>query len=76
MLLGFVSACYLGVPYKVHTLDMTESIVEHYKVGQQLPNGLEKARSLAIYGGYEFIEVYIDCCRCISSNGTVSVVKC
>lgn len=75
VLLGFVSKCYLGHPYEVHTLDMTGQIIEHYKAGQILPGGLEKARSIALRGGYDFIEVYIDCCRCISSNGTVSVVS-
>ncbi len=75
VLLGFVSICYLGKPYEVHTLDMTGQIIEHYKAGQTLPGGLEKARSIAIRGGYDFIEVYVDCCRCISSNGSVSVIS-
>lgn len=76
ILLGFVSICYLGKPYEVHTLDMTGEIIEHYKGGQTLLGGLEKARSIALRGGYEFIEVYVDCCRCINSNGSVSVVSC
>ena len=75
MLLGYVSICYLGKPYEVHTLDMTGSIIEHYKAGQTQPGGLEKARSIAMRGGYEFIEVYVDCCRCVSSNGRVSVIS-
>jgi hypothetical protein len=54
---------------------MTGEIIEHYKIGQTLPNGLEKARALALRGGYEFIEVYVDCCRCVSANGSVSVVN-
>lgn len=74
VLLGYVSQCYLGDPYEVHTVDMTGQIIEHYKKGEVLPDGLEKARSLALRGGYDFIEVYIDCCRCISSTGAVSVV--
>lgn len=76
ILLGFVSICYLGKPYEVHTLDMTGQIIEHYKAGQTLPGGLEKARSIALRGGYAFIEVYVDCCRCVSSNGAVSVISC
>ena len=76
ILLGFVSICYLGAPYEVHTLDMTGQIIEHYKAGHPLPNGLEKARAIAIRGGYDFIEVYVDCCRCISSTGAVSVISC
>ncbi|MCD7754805.1 MAG: hypothetical protein LUJ09_00475 [Firmicutes bacterium] len=75
VLLGFVSICHLGEPYEVHTLDLTGKIIEHYKSGQALPGGLEKARSIALCGGYDFIEVYVDCCRCISSNGSVSVVS-
>lgn len=74
MMLGIVSICHLGKPYEVHTLDITGQIIEHYKSGQVLPGGLEKARSIALRGGYDFIEVYIDCCRAISTNGTVSVI--
>ena len=76
VLLGYVSICYLGRPYEVHTLDIAGGIIEHYKSGQTLPNGMEKARSLAMRGGYDFIEVYVDCCRAVSSNGTVSVISC
>ena len=75
IMLGIVSKCYLGNPYEVHTLDITGSIIEHYKIGHVLPGGLEKARSIAIRGGYEFIEVYVDCCRAVSSNGSVSVIN-
>ena len=76
VLLGFVSICYLGKPYEVHTLDMSGQIIEHYQSGQMLPNGMEKARSIALRGGYDFIEVYIDCCRAVSSSGAVSVIPC
>ena len=74
IMLGVVSICYLGKPYEVHTLDITGQIIEHYKSGQVLPSGLERARSIAMRGGYDFIEVYTDCCRAISANGTVSVI--
>lgn len=76
ILLGFVSICYLGKPYEVHTLDVSGGIINHYKTGQTLPNGLEKARGIAMRGGYDFIEVYVDCCRAVSANGTVSVISC
>ncbi len=76
VLLGYVSRCYLGHPYEVHTVDLTGDIVEHYKGGQTLPNGMEKARSIAIRGNYDFIEVYSDCCRAISPNGDVAVIPC
>ena len=48
ILLGYVSICHLGKPYEVHTLDIVGGIIEHYKTGQSLPNGLEKARSIAM----------------------------
>lgn len=76
ILLGYVAICYLGKPYEVHTLDITGGIIEHYKAGHPLPNGLEKARNIAMRGGYDFIEVYVDCCRAISSTGAVSVISC
>lgn len=76
ILLGYVAVCYLGKPYEVHTLDITGGIIEHYKAGQTLPNGLEKARSIAMRGGYDFIEVYVDCCRAISASGAVAVISC
>ncbi|WP_461873831.1 hypothetical protein [Fusicatenibacter sp.] len=75
IMLGIVSICHLGEPYEVHTLDITGQIIEHYKRGQVLPGGLEKARSIALRGGYDFIEVYTDCCRAISASGTVSVIS-
>lgn len=65
-----------GHPYEVHTLDFTNGIIEHYQEGQTLPDGLEKARGIAMRGGYAFIEVYADCCRAVSANGTVSVIPC
>ncbi len=74
VLLGYVAVCYLGKPYEVHTLDITGEIIQHFKHGEILPGGLEKARSIAMHGNYDFIEVYSDCCRCVTSNGMVSVV--
>lgn len=76
ILLGYVAICYLGKPYEVHTLDMSGEIIEHYTSGQKLPGGLEKARAIAMRGGYEFIEVYVDCCRAIGAGGIVSVIPC
>ena len=75
ILLGFVAKCYLGAPYEAHTLDLVGEIIEHYKRGETLPGGFDKAKSIALHGGYDFIEVYTDCCRAISSNGSVSVIK-
>ena len=73
-LIGIVALCYLGEPYEVHTLDLTNNIVEHYERGQSLPQGMERARGLVLHGNYEYIEVYNDCCRAISTNGDVSVI--
>lgn len=75
ILLGIVSKCYLGDDYEVHSLDAAGGIIEHFRQGQQMPDGMEKARSIAMRGGYEFIEVYVDCCRAVSSNGAVSVIR-
>ena len=75
VMLGIVSKCYLGDNYEVHTLDIGGDIIEHFRQGQTLNGGMEKARGIAIRGGYEFIEVYVDCCRAVSSTGSVSVVK-
>ena len=74
VLLGIISKCYLGYPYEVHILDMEQNIVEHYKINEKLPAGMEKARNLALNQGYKFIEVYNDCCRAVSRNGQVSVI--
>ncbi len=75
LFLGTVSKCYLGEPYEVHTLDFAREIIEHFKGGETLPTGMEKARSLALHGGYAFVDVYTDCCRAVSMDGSVSVVK-
>lgn len=75
ILLGIVSKCYLGENYEVHSLDINGEIIEHFCQGQTLNCGMEKARSIAMHGGYEFIEVYVDCCRAVSSNGSVSVIR-
>lgn len=74
MLLGYVSKCFLGKPYEVHIIDLSGEIIEHYKQGQSLPGAFEKARSIALYGNYEFVEVYTDCCRAVSADGSVSVI--
>ena len=74
-LAGIVSICYLGEPYEVHTLDFADCIIEHYKSGEALPNGMEKARGIAMHGGYEYIEVYSDRCCAVGEDGTVSVIK-
>ena len=70
-----LAKCYLGFPYEVHTLNFAlSSIIEHYKKGQTLPDGMEKARGIAARGVYEYIEVYKDYCCAVSSDGTVSII--
>lgn len=76
IMLGIVSVCYLGRPYEVHSLTIAGSIIQHFKQGEPMPNGLDRARNIAIRGGYDFIEVYTDCCRAVSADGTVSVISC
>ncbi len=76
IMLGIVSVCYLGRPYEVHSLDILGNIIQHFKQGEPMPNGLDRARGIAMRGGYDFIEVYTDCCRAVSSDGTVSVISC
>lgn len=72
---GYVAKCYLGKPYEVHSLDRSGSIINHYKAGQTLPNGMERARGLAEHGGYAFIEVYSDKLIAVAANGDISLVK-
>lgn len=72
---GYVAKCYLGKPYEVHSLDRAGSIISHYKAGQTLPNGMERARGLAEHGGYAFIEVYSDKLIAVAVNGDISLVK-
>lgn len=73
--IGIIAKCYLGEPYEVHTLDVTGSIIEHYKKHQGLPNGFERARGLAAKGQYAFIEVYHNALRAVSDDGTVATIK-
>ncbi|MDF2925396.1 MAG: hypothetical protein K0R57_4310 [Paenibacillaceae bacterium] len=73
--IGLVAKCNLGFPYEVHTLDIVGDIVDHYKKGRTLPDGLEKARILAQHPSYAFIEVYTNCICAVSDDGTVSYTR-
>lgn len=75
LLVGLVSKCYLGDTYDVHTIDMEGRILVHYKISESMPMLLEKARGLALHGGYQYIEVYTDCLCAVKSDGSVSVIK-
>ncbi len=74
-LLGFVSKCYLGGSFEVHTLDYSLQIVQHFQLGEALPDGMEKARRLANNSQYEFVEVYTDRCCAVDKDGNVSVIQ-
>jgi hypothetical protein len=72
---GYVAKCHLGPPYEVHSLDISGNIICHFKVGQILPDGMERARSLAQHPQYAFIEVYSDKLIAVAANGDISLVK-
>ncbi|MCE2563157.1 hypothetical protein [Komagataeibacter sp. FNDCF1] len=71
--LGWVSKCYLGTPYEVHIVDISGHIIQHFKRGEAMPGGMERARSLAASGRYAVIEVFSDRLVAIGSDGTTSV---
>lgn len=73
--LGIVSKCYLGEPYEVHLLDTQLQIIEHFKRGIALPNGMEKSRMLAMNPNYEFIEVFTSYLCAVKRNGQISIIK-
>ena len=54
---------------------MAGKIIQHYEAGQLLPEGMERARSIALHGGYAYIEVYTDSLRAISADGSVAVIE-
>lgn len=69
--IGILSKCYLGHPFDVHTLDLSgNNIVRHFKVSEPLPDGFEKARSLAVHNSYALIEIYKDCIVLVRSDGS------
>ncbi|GFZ31345.1 hypothetical protein CSC2_18710 [Clostridium zeae] len=74
-LVGLLAKCYLGDRYDVHTVDYMGNIVTHYLINESLPELMEKARGLALHGGYKFIEVYTDILCAVKSDGTVNIVK-
>jgi hypothetical protein len=60
ILVGLFSKCYLGHPYVDHKMDIAGTIIEHYRLDQNVPPPFAGARSLAASGAYAFIEVYAD----------------
>ena len=74
ILIGIIAKCYIGPEYDVHSLNVSGGIIHHYHWDEPMDPELVKARALAARGTYELIEVYHDCCRCVSANGTVAVI--
>lgn len=72
--LGILAVCRIDDPYDVHMLDFQGQVIRHFHKGEPLPEGLEKGRNLALYGGYAFVEVYTDCCRGVFGDGQVAVI--
>ena len=69
--IGILAKCYLGYPHEVHTLDLNAGqIIQHYKIGESLPEHFEKARTLAKHNAYLFVEVYKDKLILIREDGT------
>ncbi len=73
--LGIVAKCYLGEPFEVHTLDIAGGIVTHFRRGEPMPGGLEKARSIAVNPYYAFVEVYATTVRAVRADGSVTVTE-
>lgn len=67
---GLVAECFLGPPFRVHTIDLVGEIVHHYQTGETMPPSFERARSLALHPAYVVIEVYADRMVAIRSDGT------
>lgn len=74
ILIGIIGKCYIGPEYDVHSFDTTGGIIHHFHKNESMPPELARARALAARGTYEFIEVYHDCIRCVSADGTVAVI--
>lgn len=71
--LGILAKCYLGHPHEVHTLDLSGGhIIQHYKIGESLPDHFEKARTLAKHNAYAFVEVFKDKLILIREDGTAT----
>lgn len=60
LLLGLFGKCYLGHPFVDHRMSLGETILEHYRREDLVPEPFSKARNLAQSAMYVFIEVYSD----------------
>ncbi len=73
--LGLVGCCYLGPPFEVHSLSPTGDILHHFKAGEVLPGGLERARGYARQPTYLCVEVYTDRIACVRPDGSIVVLE-
>ena len=74
-LLGIIAKCYLGEPYYVHSLDLTLSIVTHFKRKEQIPYPWSKGVNLALHGAYEYVEIYSKYVCAITHDGEAMVFE-
>lgn len=90
MFIGILGKCELGAEYDVHTISKEvifgidevnhlpgfgRMILKHFKIGETLPDGLEKGRSLAVNPNYIFVEIYNDRIIAVQENGSVAIIK-
>lgn len=73
---GVISKCYIDGCY-VHSISSDGAIIKHYTRYGSIPPMLEPGRRLyeKIKGNCNCIEVYTNCCRIISVDGSVEKVE-
>lgn len=60
LLIGLFARCHLGPPFVDHRLSLGETILEHYRREDMVPDPFSGARSLAQSAMYIYIEIYSD----------------
>ena len=60
--------------FEVHSLDIVLATAVHVRAREPLPDGLERARTLALHPQYLFVEVYPQSMRAVRADGSVNVV--
>ena len=75
-LLAVLSQCYVD-GCDCHAIDQYGHILSHYNSKEKLPDDLERGRMIyrSHAGQCQCVEVYKTCCRVISHNGDVDVIK-
>ena len=74
-LIAVLSQCYID-DCDCHAIDQYGNILDHFNSEQQLPDDLERGRSVfrSRVGRCQCVEVYKTCCRVISHSGDVEVI--